>query len=114
MLMRYEDFALFPLETSMKIYEYLGLPFTFSKALYIKSLTSPEKESREMDVYSLTKLSKERPFKWRSFMSFEENLLIQKTCQNILKEFGYRIFDSLQEYNNFSLPVLINFTDSKQ
>ncbi|KAL7637835.1 UNVERIFIED_CONTAM: hypothetical protein RMT77_011447 [Armadillidium vulgare] len=102
---RYEDLALNPIEETKKLYKFVGLKYTIFTELLIRSTSFDD--SLTSDPFALRRRSSSRAFRWRNVMSFDQVQRIQEHCQDVLEKLNYRIFNTIEEYKNSSIPVLL-------
>ena len=107
-LVRYEDLALMPEETTRQLLGFLDLPWTETMTNYIDTHTSKEKMrmvrnrltkklERVKDTYGTAKNSSATAFAWRQKLGLERTQEIQSLCSEPMTRLGYRMMASQQE-----------------
>ena len=92
-ILRYEDFSLDIWNQTHDIFKFLGLDFTEESMKFLVDHTHEHKA----DTY---RNPKDTPFKWKQSLDWNQILEVQNNCHEVLKLWGYRVFNSKEELNN--------------
>jgi len=98
---RYEDFSMDPYNNTKDVFQFFG--FTFHNR--VKKFLDSHTRTNIGGVSSTFRDSKTAPFKWREKLSKEEVLNIQSKCDEAMKVWGYKMYDSDSDLNTFE-PVM--------
>ncbi|XP_054759604.2 carbohydrate sulfotransferase 3-like [Lytechinus pictus] len=93
-LIRYEDFAVEPVNISKEIYEFIGLPFPKYLEHWIEANTNAI--YRDGDIFSNRRNSLEAATHWIVDLSELEIRQIEKECRAALKLLDYKLYDELK------------------
>ena len=121
--LRYEDLATKPMQTMENIFRFLNVTPDDHVRLWAKNLqkTNEIGETRDVnltvnvDHFRATMMSTEREFPaktsytWRFNLRQNEINRVQKICGEMLKEFGYTIFNSTEQSRNLHIPQVIDW-----
>nr|XP_054764892.1 carbohydrate sulfotransferase 2-like [Lytechinus pictus] len=86
-LVKYEDFALAPLQESQRIYEFIGMPFTTHLKGFINNITHPK--SSNPSIFSTSKNAQATANKWKKYLTLQERRQITKECLDVLQFLGH-------------------------
>ena len=89
--MRYEDLAVLPSLYFAEIFSFLGLDFTEAISDYLKVHTTAQ--DPHGDHFSVSRVSKTAPFRWKEQLSFEEIHAIQDRCSDAMNKWRYHECD---------------------
>ena len=89
--MRYEEFALNIWNKTNVLFDFLGLPVTLKTREYLLNHTEKEMFSGKPKVWNTFRNPKEAPFHWKSKLSIDKIMEVQKHCQTAMKLWGYRM-----------------------
>ncbi|KAK8753780.1 hypothetical protein OTU49_001563 [Cherax quadricarinatus] len=104
MLLRYEDLARKPYEKSREILHFAGLTFHREVQDYLDDhLTSDEDEPWSTRHDPMTRVAR-----WMKVMHFEDVVTTQYQCHSVMKNLGYRRFNSRTDMDNGNAVGLLN------
>ena len=86
----YEDIAAKPIETSKKLYDFIGTTFTRNAEEYVFNITSAGKDNM-CPTCTMRANSSVYIDKWKSKMSTKFLQIIQDRCKNILQHYNYSL-----------------------
>ncbi|KAL1472173.1 hypothetical protein MTO96_039484, partial [Rhipicephalus appendiculatus] len=94
--LRYEDLSLNPNSEAVRLFDVLGLNYTEYVTRFLKTHTKAPKD------YALTPHSTRRdssivPFQWKTKLSYEDVVNIQRSCSDVLLRLGYKTITSEKE-----------------
>ncbi|KAK3855392.1 hypothetical protein Pcinc_038207 [Petrolisthes cinctipes] len=105
---RYEDLGLKPEEKAQEIYRFLGLSYNKHVSNFVRIHTNPNRLNKKAkDAYSTYRDSKATIFAWRGDLEYNTVREIQGACLEPLQRLKLRIFDTEEDYNNTTIPVLL-------
>ncbi|XP_071949665.1 carbohydrate sulfotransferase 1-like [Antedon mediterranea] len=107
-ILRYEDFSVNPLETTNKIYEFLGVPLPENVKQWLINNTNAE-NVKKPSTFSTLRNSTYTATSWRSSLSLKDVLLVQHLCGDVMAELGYIKMYNDSDLQNFSVPVFTSF-----
>ena len=97
-ILRYEDFSLDIWNQTHDIFKFLGLDFTEESTKFLVDHTHKDKVKPE--AWNTFRNPKDTPFRWRQSLNWDQILEVQNDCYEVLKLWGYRVFNSKEELNN--------------
>ncbi|XP_066522261.1 carbohydrate sulfotransferase 3-like [Hoplias malabaricus] len=104
MLVRYEDFALFPMQKAAEMYQFTGIPFTSEVKNWI--LKNTHASSKVNVIYSTKKNSSQQMDMWRVTFPFKLAQVVQKVCGSAMTMFGYKFVESEEMLRNLSISLI--------
>lgn len=105
-LVRYEDMAARPLETTRKLYEYLGEPAPPNVLRWLEENTKDTVKS-DQQMFNTHKNSSATSMKWRQYFSYHEARQVQGICGDVMKMLGYRTVRHHGELRDPGFPVTV-------
>ncbi|CAL4137239.1 unnamed protein product, partial [Meganyctiphanes norvegica] len=114
LLVRYEDVGVEPELMAREIFKFLGLTYHKSVKSFIHDHTSlnttnkKSKRRKKVGAYTTYRDSKATTFAWRKALNFTTVTDIQNSCTEPLRLLGLRNFKTEEQYNDKSLPVLLD------
>ncbi|WAR04132.1 CHST3-like protein [Mya arenaria] len=87
----YEDIAREPIQTSKKMYDFIGAEFTHSAEQYIFNITMAGLEN-DCAICTTRSNSTEHIDSWKTKMKLEFKTIVQARCNYILRRYGYKIY----------------------
>lgn len=119
-LIRYEDLAFNPIEFAKKIYNFTNLSWDKFVEKWILASTKMDDNLKGLShVYGTTRNSSATAEAWHKKIPFSVLKKLQEIClkcdSNILQHLGYKVFETEEEYVNFSsgstdIPPKVPFT----
>ena len=98
----YEDLAEKPVEGAKIIYEFLKITFDEKIENWVYNSSHASKDS---GFYGTKRINSNITLsQWRKELSFNETMIIQKYCKDVLHLLGYVSFDTEQQQTNLSFP----------
>ena len=102
--LRHEDFALSPLETTRKIYEFIGRPATRGVLDWVERSTSERCRQGTRGSQGTCRDAKKVVGAWRSWYKWEEVKMVQEECRGALEMNGYKVYDSFFDLVDLDVP----------
>ncbi|XP_061714519.1 carbohydrate sulfotransferase 4-like [Cydia pomonella] len=87
MVLRYEELALEPTTTTLRLFKFLGLSLTPAVDEFLHSHTNIEVAG----VSSTFRVSRDVPFRWKNALDYEYVEEIQMACKEAMELWGYRM-----------------------
>ena len=97
-ILRYEDFSMDIWNKTDDIFKFLGLDFTEESTKFLVDHTHKDKVKPE--AWNTFRNPKDTPFRWRQSLNWDQILEVQNDRYEVLKLWGYRVFNSKEELNN--------------
>ncbi|KAK7067132.1 hypothetical protein SK128_006568 [Halocaridina rubra] len=110
-LVRYEWLVLDVENASRDLHSWLGLPFTIYAANFIATHSMGFRVDPTITMpFSTFRNSSSNAFQWRKDLEYEIMMNIQNDCKEVLKDLGYRIYGSINDYRNLELTPMLSTT----
>ncbi|KAH7964367.1 hypothetical protein HPB51_027399 [Rhipicephalus microplus] len=87
--LRYEDLALNPNGEAVRLFDVLGLKYTRHVTRFLKTHTRSRKDN-SLYPHSTRRNSSIVAFQWRTKLSYEDVVNIQRSCSDVLLRLGYK------------------------
>ncbi|XP_072034722.1 carbohydrate sulfotransferase 1-like [Amphiura filiformis] len=105
-LVRYEDISARPIETTRKIYDFLGEPAPNNVLRWLDENTRDTVKS-EQQMFNTHKNSTATSMKWRQYFSYYEARQVQSICGDVMKMLGYKHIRHHADVRNSNFAVTL-------
>lgn len=109
-LIRYENYAASPLSVTEDVYRYFDMYLPDKVRRWVANNTEGDVKGGDR-LYGLHKNSSEAAFKWRTLMTAEEALQVEKECGDIMKRLGYRTTSSRVRLEDLEQSLFLPLPD---
>ncbi|KAK3101515.1 hypothetical protein FSP39_004142 [Pinctada imbricata] len=104
-IITYEDFSLSPLETARDLYNFSGLQFTKRVESFLNRIAMSKGKVHPCRWCSAKGDSKMASVKWRTRITKDVLDIVQKTCGNVMKSYGYKIIKDKATLSDMSVDT---------